>query len=184
MKKAAVLVNDGFEELEMIGPYDLLKRAGVDVELVCPKGQSQVTGRSGLTFDHVKPMEGYNFDKVDLLLMPGGGHYQSLESDDRVKEVIQEVYNNPKQLLAAICASPTILGRMGLLRDRKYTCYFSMNEDFGGEFNDQDYAVTDGDLITGRSAAAAVDFGLALVRALCSEEKEKEVADSIYYQKI
>lgn len=37
MKKAIVLVNDGFEELEMIGPYDLLKRAGVDVELVCPK---------------------------------------------------------------------------------------------------------------------------------------------------
>lgn len=183
MKKAAVLTNDGFEELEMIGPVDLMVRAGADVDLVCPKGQTEVTGRSGMTFDGVKPMEDYDFSDIDLLLLPGGGHFQSLEADPKVKEEILKAYNNPDQIVAAICASPTILGRMGLLKDRDYTCFLSMNEDFGGRFNDQDYAVIDGDLVTGRSAAAAVDFGLAVLKALYGDKKADEIAQSIYYQK-
>ncbi len=183
MKKAAVLINDGFEELEMTGPVDLMIRDGVQVDLVSPQQTTQVTGRSGLKLDGVIPMKDYDFSDIDLLLLPGGPHYQSLEKDQNVRKLIREVYDNPDQLLAAICASPTILGRMGLLKDRDYTCFLSMNEDFGGRFNDLDYAVIDRDLITGRSAAAAVDFGLAVVEALCGKEDAKKIADSIYYQK-
>ena len=84
-------------------------------------------------------------------------------------------------MVAAICASPTILGHMGLLKGKDYTCFTAMNEDFGGHFKDQ-YAVIDGNIITGPSAAAAVDFGLAIAENLCGKEKAEEVKKSIYYK--
>lgn len=183
MKKAALLLDDGFEELEAMGPVDMLKRAGVEVDLVSPENKPSAEGRSGVVWDNLKPIEDYDFDAIDMLVVPGGPHWQKLEADENVKNVIRKAYDNPDQIVGAICAAPTILGRMGLLKDRDYTCFFSMNEDFGGRFNDKDYAVIDGDLVTGRSAAAAVDFGLALVQALLGQEAAEKTAQSIYYQK-
>ena len=84
------------------------------------------------------------------------------------------------KIVAAICAAPTILGRQGYLKDRNYTCFTSMNEDFGGTYVDQ-YTVSDGNLITGRSAAASIDFAFAFMEKLIGKEKCEEVKTSIYY---
>ena len=55
-----------------------------------------------------------------------------------------------------------------------------MNEDFGGTYMDQ-YVAVDGNLITGRSAAASIDFAFALMEKLAGKAKADEVKKSIYY---
>lgn len=179
IKKAAVLMDDGFEELEAMGPIALLKRAGVDVDIVAANNKEEVTGRFGITYSPAKPMKGYDFSEIDALILPGGPHYQKLQSNPAVLEVIKAVDANPDQILGAICAAPTILGHLGLLKGKNYTCFTSMDEDFGGTYQDVK-AVTDGNLVTGRSAAAAIEFAYALMEKLLGKEKTDEVKASIY----
>lgn len=180
MKKAAILMDNGFEELEAMGPIALLRRAGVDVDIVSAANGNDATGRFGVTYSPAVPMKDYDFSSVDCLIIPGGPHYAKILANEEAKKVIREVNDNPDQLLAAICAAPTILGHMGLLKGKDYTCFTSMNEDFGGQYQDQ-YTVKDGNLITGRSAAAAIEFGFAIMEALLGREKTDEVKASIYY---
>lgn len=172
-------MDNGFEELEAMGPIALLRRAGIDVDLVSANNEEQVTGRFGVTYAPMIPMKDYDFRAVDALILPGGPHYAKLESNPEVLELIRAVDANPDQILGAICAAPTILGHLGLLKGKDYTCFTAMNEDFGGTYKNEG-AVTDGKLVTGCSAAYAIDFAYALMDALIGKEAADEVRASIY----
>ncbi|MBR4592866.1 MAG: DJ-1/PfpI family protein, partial [Elusimicrobiaceae bacterium] len=115
------------------------------------------------------------------LVLPGGPGYDKLEKNTQVQQLIQQFIKDGK-VVAAICASPTILGRAGYLKGKKYTCFTSMNEDFGGTFTGG-YVAVDGNIITGQSAAATVDFGLAIIEKLLGKDKADAVKKSIYYKK-
>lgn len=177
MKIMTVLGNN-FEELEAIASIDLLKRSGIQVDIFSLNGTS-VTGRSNLTLSNLLDFNQCDPSQYDGILLPGGAHYKQLEENKMLKEIILS-YNKDHKLIAAICASPTILGHMGLLKDKHYTCFTSMNEDFNGYFHDQ-YVVSDDYLITGKSAAASVDFGLAIIHHLLGDDKANAIKEEIYY---
>ena len=82
--------------------------------------------------------------------------------------------------VAAICAAPTILGKLGFLKNKKYTCFPPLNEDFGGNYIDR-YVVKDNNLITGKSAAATIDFAFAIVEELLGKNYAESIKNSIYY---
>lgn len=178
-KKAAVVMDTGFEELEAMGPIALLRRAGMEVDLVSANNGDEVTGRFGVTYKPATPFKDYDFSNVDVLIVPGGGHWPKIEANEEVKKVIRQFYDDPNKWLAAICAAPTILGRMGLLKGKNYTCFTSMDEDFGGTYIDQ-RAVVDGRLITGRSADASIDFAYAIMESVLGQEKTDELKASIF----
>ena len=152
--KVAVLLENGFEELEAMGPIALLRRGGLDVDMIGVNNEEQVTGRFGVTYSSVFPMNTYDFSDVDCLVLPGGPHYQKLEKNEEVLKLAHEFAEN--KVLAAICASPTILGHDA-------------------------YAVTDGNIITGVSAAASIEFAFAILEKLCGKEHTEKVKASIYY---
>ena len=127
--KVAVLLENGFEELEAMGPIALLRRGGLDVDMIGVNNEEQVTGRFGITYSSVYPMNTYDFSNVDCLVLPGGPHYQKLEKNEEVLKLVHEFAEN--KVLAAICASPTILGHEGILKGKKYTCIKDMDEVFG-----------------------------------------------------
>ena len=178
--RTAVLLDDGFEELEAMAPIALLRRGGIDVDLVSPENGETETGRFGVTLGKTIPMEDYDFTQADCLLLPGGPGHALLEKNEKVREQIRRLAEDDAKVMAAICASPTILGRMGLLMGNNYTCFKSMNEDFGGQYQ-EDYAVTDGNLVTGKSAAGAIDFAFAVMEKLTGRQHTDEVKASIYY---
>ena len=148
------ILTDGYEELEAVGTIALLRRAGIDLDTIDPNA-------------------------YDVLFFPGGPHYQKLEANDNVMAILK-AFMDADKVVAAICAAPTILGRQGYLKGKNYTCFTSMNEDFGGTYVDQ-YTVTDGNLITGRSAAAVIDFAFAIIEKLAGKEKAEAVKNEIYY---
>ena len=177
--KVCMIVTNGFEEMEAVGTFALLRRGGLEVDIYSLRG-AEATGRFGLMCTELKPFDDFKDDNYAALILPGGPQWQELEASQGVQDLLKE-FSSSDRLIAAICASPTILGRAGLLQGKNYTCYTAMNEDFGGTFH-EDYAVTDGQIITAKSAAATFDFAFAILRALCGEETVKATKEDIYYQ--
>ena len=174
-----LLLADGFEEIEAIGTFAILSRAGINVDLFSVSGKD-TTGRFGLTCTRLKPFSQLQAENYHALVLPGGPGYHVLENNPQVKALIEQ-FTAQGKVVAAICASPTILGKRGLLKGKKYTCFTAMNEDFGGTFTGE-YAATDGEIITGQSAAATIDFAFAVVEKLLGKVKADEVKKSIYYK--
>jgi protein deglycase len=177
--KLLMVITDGFEEVEAIGTIGILRRARLDVTLAC-LGKTQATGRYGVTVSDLPNLYSLNADDFDMLIIPGGPEYLAEEKDSRFLTLVQAFASRGKNI-AAICAGPTILGHLGLLKGKTYTCFTSMNEDFGGTLKDLP-VVKDGSLITGRSASASIDFAFAIIEMLMGKTYADQVKASIYYK--
>lgn len=179
MKKIALVLTDGFEEMEAVGTFALLRRAGLQVDVFSLE-DTDATGRFGLTCTRLNKFSTLSPSSYDALVLPGGPQYAALEKSEKLQDDIRQ-FLEEKKVVAAICASPTILGRAGFLKGKNYTCFTSMNEDFGGHFTN-DYTSTDGNIITGKSAAATLEFAFAVIEKLLGKEKVEEVKKNIYYK--
>lgn len=168
-----VLLVDGFEEIEAIEPIDIIRRAGLNVLTVGVNDQ-MVKGAHDITIKADILIEDVNKEDMELLMLPGGAGHTKLDEDKRVHELI-DYANNEGIYIAAICASPSIIGKKGLLKGKKATCFPGFEEYLVGAEVVLDSVVTDGKIITARGAGAAADFGFEIVRLL----KNKEVADGL-----
>lgn len=177
MKIITVLTN-GFEEVEAIATIALLKRSGIEVDIYALK-DTKASGKHNLVIADIMKLENPDLSIYDGLLIPGGPHYVEMEASNKVKEIIT-YFMNENKMVASICAAPTILGHMGYLKGKNYTCFTSMDEDFGGTYIDA-YVAKDGNLITAKSAAASIDFAFAIINYLQGEEQEKKIKEQIYY---
>ena len=157
------------EEIEAIGTFAILRRGGVDVDLYAVESDDK-TGRFGMTCTNLKPLAEFNANDYQAIVLPGGPGFKVLEANETVKAAIK-TFDAEDKLVCAICAGPTVLGRLGYLKGKKYTCFTAMNDDFGGDYQYQ-YVVKDGHFITGRSAAATIDFGFAILEALCGKKAD------------
>lgn len=177
--KVLCLLTDGFEELEAIGTIALLRRAGIQIDIYALEN-IQATGRFHITINNLSNTCHLNFQTYDALFLPGGPHYQKLSQSDLVKDALHYFYTN-KKIIAAICAAPTILGKLGYLKGKQYTCFCSMNEDFQGTYHNA-HVIIDQNIITGRSAASTIHFAFALIEAIAGKELAQSVKESIYYE--
>lgn len=176
--KICTILSNGFEEVEAIGTIALLKRSGLEVDIYA-LNDTKANGKHQLTLSNLIQLENVNTNEYDALLIPGGPHYAELEANTKVKDIITD-FMNEKKLVCGICAAPTIFGHMGYLKGKNYTCFTSMDEDFGGTYIDE-YVVTDGNMITARSAAASIDFAFAIINYLQGEKQEEKIKNEIYY---
>ncbi|MBQ7223156.1 MAG: DJ-1/PfpI family protein [Erysipelotrichaceae bacterium] len=173
------LLADGFEECEAIAPIDLLRRAGVEV-VTSGLRNREVKGSHGIDVLADAVLDEVSSQDFDCLMLPGGKGHKNFLADERVMDLIRR-YHDEDRYLAAICASPTILGDLGYLKGKNYTCFEPMNRDFGGNYTGR-YAEVDGKLITGKSMAAAIDFGLAVVETLTSPARRWDSMKAILYE--
>ena len=176
--KICTILSNGFEEVEAIGTIALLKRSGLEVDIYA-LNDTKANGKHQLTLSNLILLDNVNTNEYDALLIPGGPHYAELEANTNVKDIITD-FMNEKKLVCGICAAPTILGHMGYLIGKNYTCFTSMDVHFGGTYIDK-YVVTDGNMITARSAAASIDFAFAIINYLQGEKQEEKIKNEIYY---
>lgn len=178
MKNVLLILTDGFEEIEAIGTFAILKRSNINVDIFALRN-SKINGRYGLEINYPIFNKDSDLSKYDLLFIAGGPEYQELEASSVFQTVIKYFYDN-KKYIAAICAGPTLLGHLGYLKGLNYTCFKSMNEDFKGNYLDK-YVVKDQNIITAVSASATIDFAFEIVKTLTNEDYALKVKDSIYY---
>lgn len=183
MSKVYIFLAEGFEEIEALMVVDLLRRADIDITTVGIMGNLHVTGRSNITvaadclFEQVD-----TFADADLLVLPGGmpgtiylGEHEGLT------ELIREHAAQDKKI-AAICAAPTVFGKMGLLEGKAATCYPGMEEELHCADAREDAVVVDGNITTSRGLGTALEFSLELIRQLKGVDKAEEVAKSVVFQ--
>lgn len=176
--KALEVVTDGFEDLEALGTSALLRRAQIDLTLAAIDATSAI-GRYGTEIIHLENLSQMDISLYDLLIIPGGPEYIAEERNPEFLKMVKNFHDQGKAI-AAICAGPTILGHLGLLRGKNYTCFPSMNEDFGGTFHDVP-SVIDGNLITGRSCAGTIDFALNIIKHVCGDDVLEKIKTQICY---
>ena len=169
-----VFLADGFEETEAIATLDVMRRAKLDVLTVGVTGgmvtsSHKVTVKADITPDKV------DFDNIEGIVLPGGvPGTPNLEKADCVINTFKYCYENDKYI-AAICAAPSILGHLGMLKGRNATCFPEYETELEGANYTAAHTETDGKVITAKGAGCAVEFGHAIVSAVLS----KETADSV-----
>ena len=178
--KTALLAVDGFEEVEGLTAVDLLRRAGIVCDIVSVSDSDVIVGSHGIRIGADVGFSEADFDGCDALLLPGGRGTAALREDGRVLRLVQQFYGDGR-LVAAICAAPTVLGRAGILSGKKATCYPGMEDQLTGAEVRTEKVVRDGNTITSRGLGTAVDFALAVIACLDSEEKAQAIAAKIVY---
>ncbi len=177
MKKVAVLLADGFEEVEALTPIDFLRRAEIEVTVTGVTGET-VTGAHDVAIradaaiaDVVKASGEY-----DGVIIPGGmpGAANIAASED-AGELITEMVKERK-LVAAICASPAVvLHPLGILKGKQATCYPGFEEKMDDVQCKPKRVVVDGNCITSRGPGTAAEFAVEIIQYLIGKDAAKTV---------
>ena len=171
MKRAYILLADGFECVEALAPIDVLFRAGVDVVRVAVGESLDVVSSHGLVTLHCD----VTIDKADFndgvaLILPGGNPgYINLRNSDAVCRIVREFYDSGR-LVAAICGAPTVLAAADVARGARLTCHSSVIAEMGDYRYVGDSVVEQGNLITAAGAGISIDFALAVASRLVDAE--------------
>lgn len=169
---------NGFEEVEALCPLDLLRRAGLDIKTVGVSGK-YVTGSHGITVEADMTEDELDDNAPTAVILPGGmPGTTNLDASAAVHTALDNA-KTCNALIAAICAAPMILGKRGDLRGREAICYPGFEKYLDGATVSDNRVVIDGRIITAAGMGVALDFGLALVSALCSAEKAKELRHAV-----
>lgn len=172
-----VLLADGFEDVEAITTVDYLRRAKLNVQTVGVdkrevKSSHNIIIMADITLDEMI------LDDMELVVLPGGlDGTHNLKNNKTVLKTINYAYKNC--LIAAICAAPSILGEMGLLKGMNATCYPGFENKLIGATILKDNVVIDKNIITSKSAGTACDFAFAIISKLKSIQTANEVREQI-----
>jgi protease I len=154
-KRVAILVADGFEQVELTGPKQALELAGATTQIVSPaKGQVKGWNHTewGDQFSVDLPLEQARPDDFDALLLPGGVmNPDKLRTNQQAVQFVKSFVESGKPI-AAICHGPWTLIEAGAVRGRKMTSYESIQSDLknaGANWVDQE-VVSDQGIVTSR----------------------------------
>lgn len=166
---------NGTEELEALGTADILRRAGLDLQIISITNERIVTGAHGIRVECDACIEDVDFFDVDLLVLPGGmpGATNFAECHALIERVRDHAYIG--RPIAAICAAPLVLGRIGLLDGKRATCYPGFEGELKGATCTGALVEVDGQFITGKGPAAVFEFAYAIVEMM----KDKATADAL-----
>lgn len=178
-----VFLANGFEEIEALAPVDFLRRMGVEVLTVGISGKT-VCGAHGIKVEADILLSDVELDeKLQGIMLPGGmPGADNLDKCTQVQNAIDYCTEKGK-IISAICAAPFILGKKGLLKGKKATCFPGFENELSGAEILNDGVVTDGNIITARGAGVAWEFGAAIGAALDSKEKSDSVLKAIQWKK-
>lgn len=180
--KVLLFLADGFEEVEALTVVDYLRRMDIVVDTVSITKDLKVRGAHDINvmadklIDDLKDVASYKG-----AIIPGGlPGATNLRDESKVIEIVQEINENDN-LVAAICAGPIVLERAGLIKGKNLTSYPGFEDDLKDGNHLGENVVKDGNMITSRGPALAVDFAIEIVEYLLGEEKAKELKKDILY---
>lgn len=177
-KNAAIILADGFEEVEAVTPVDLLRRAGINVTIFGLSSR-EVRGSHDIV---IKTDRIFSSNQIltDAVILPGGPGHKNLLNSPVVLEYIQKSFS-AGSLCAAICAAPVVFGKAGILAGKKVTCFPGCEDKLaGGIFVDQP-VVVDGNIITSRGAGTAVPFAVEIISYLLDRSTASKITSAIIY---
>lgn len=166
---------EGFEEIEGLTVVDMLRRAEIEITTVSVTGKREVTGSHNIKVEADGVFEAYNYENAELLVLPGGmPGTKNLAAHEGLVSLLKK-FREEDKALAAICAAPSILGELELIKGKSVTCFPGFEDKLHGAIPTGLKAITDGNIITGKGMGTAIDFSLEIIQFI----KDKETADTI-----
>ncbi len=170
---------DGFEEIEALYTLDILRRASIDIKTVGVTGKTATGSHKIPVICDITIQELSANDDFDMIILPGGlpGAY-NLDDSEAVSNFIEIAHKNNK-FICAICAAPFILGKRGILKGKKATCFPGFENVLAGAEIQNCGCVRDGNIITARAMGSAHEFALEILKALSSSETSDKMKKAI-----
>lgn len=170
---------EGFEEIEAISTIDILRRANVDLKTISIGATLEVTGAHGITIKADNLFDEIDFSNNEMLILPGGmPGTKNLELHLGLQKTLLLQFNNNK-LIAAICAAPSILGKLGMLKGKEAICYPGFESYLSDALLSSKAVVQSGNVITAKGAGVAIEFALKIVSCLKGETIANDISSSI-----
>lgn len=181
MSKVLCFIADGTEEVEALTVVDILRRGGVDVEISSVMGRKEVVTSHNIHIIADSVIENVDFDSADAIFLPGGipGTPNLKACDTLCYNVLK--FNEQGKILAAVCAAPSIYGELGILAEKKATCYPGFEDKLVGATYVPDRVVTDGNITTSRGLGTSLELGLRLLELLTDKETSEDMARKVQF---
>lgn len=177
-----VPVANGSEEIEVVTVVDILRRAKVDVVVASVEKSLQILASRGIKLIADKSIDNAAESIYDLIILPGGiAGAERLHKSKVLKKMLKE-QGSAGRIYGAICSSPTVLHRQGLLKGKRATAHPSVASKLTNEVVEGARVVIDGKLITSRGLATAIEFALAIVSKLFSHARARSVAEGLVFE--
>ncbi len=157
-----VFLANGFEETEALVTVDVLRRAGYEVLTVGVGGEyiegtHKITVKADVREEDISPEAA-----LQAVVLPGGmPGTLGLKASEKVAEFVRFSYEN-KRVIGAICAAPSVLGAMGLLKGRVATCYPGFEDELSGALVEDTPCCISDNIVTARGAGTVFEFSFAL----------------------
>ena len=182
MKKIAVHLATGFEEIEAITIIDVLRRAGMEVVMVSMNEEKTVSGSHQIPVVADKLFSETDYKQVDMIVLPGGmPGAKNLDQHEGLRAQILE-FNEQGKPLGAICAAPLVLGHLNLLKGKQAVCYPGFEKELIGATVKNQPTLVDKNIVTGRGVGAALNFALQIVEMLAGKQKADQLAGAMLVQ--
>jgi protease I len=178
-KKVAILVEDGFEQIELTSPKEALEKAGAKTHIISPK-RDKVKGwehtQWGQEFPVDVSLDKANANEYDALLLPGGVmNPDKLRTSKQAVQFVRSFFDQGKPV-ATICHGPWILVEADVVNGRKMTSYTSIQTDLknaGANWVDQEVVVDNG-LVTSRKPDDLPAFNRKMVEEIAEGQHERQ----------
>lgn len=180
-KRIAILVEQGFEQVELTSPKLALQEAGARVDVISPSGDT-VKGWNhdewGETVAVDVPLEQANPGNYDGIVLPGGVmNPDKLRTSQRAVDFVKAFFEDRKPV-AAICHGPWTLIEAGVVNGRQMTSYHSIQTDLknaGANWVDQEVVVDQG-LVTSRGPDDLPAFNDKMIEEFAEGRHEAQAA--------
>ena len=181
IKKVALFIENGSEELELIAPLDVMRRANLEVDVISANNEDFITSSHNVKIIADKKInEVNNILDYDAIVIPGGMPGSTLLRDNKkIIEFYQTMYNSGK-LVAAICAAPIVLSAAGITDDKEVTSYTGFDKEINYKnYNSDKAVVIDKNVITAQGPAVAILFGYEIVNYLLQDNTAEDVKQAM-----
>lgn len=183
MNKVAVLLAEGFEEIEALTVVDVLRRANIQCDTISINLKEDVRGAHNIVVKADYIVDDKALEDYSMIVLPGGSlGAENLSKSKKVLNTIEKFMNNKSKYVAAICASPAVvLSKIDAIKGKSITSY--PGKDFEFMLKNSDYkneiVVQDENLITSRGPATTLEFAFRLVDVL--QKNSKNLKEGMLY---
>lgn len=179
--RGLVILGDGFEDTEAIATIDILRRAKLDLDLVAVENSLELLTQSGITVKADMLLSEIKVENYNFIVIPGGkAVFNVLDKTLALSDIILDFADKDK-LIAAICAGPSQVGKLGLYEGEYYTCFPATESVIpSGNYQPNNGVVVSDNYITAKAMGYSIDFALAIVEYLLGKDASDKVRKSIH----
>ncbi len=177
-KRIAVILADGFEEIEAVVPVDVLRR--LEFEVVIAGLSKTVRGSHGIVIQAECLLSELKESEFDAVFLPGGmPGAANLRDSSEVLDIVRKI-NARGGIVSAICAAPIALKAAGVIEGKTVTSHPSVKNDLKGCVHTGELAETDGNIVTGKGPGATFEFAVKLASALGKKPEAETLMDVMF----